>query len=291
MERATQRAARGSTYDLGEQQPTRFLGSLSGPVREELLSIGSPQQYSPGEKILVEGTLGDHLVLLKAGCAKVTGKLANGHEALIAIRVGGDMVGEMAVIDDVPRSATVTACDEIDAHVVHGRAMRSFLGKCPEVAIQIMRLNSRRLRKANFWRIAFGESTVRVRLARALAELAETYGKTLGSHTLICIDLTQAELAELIGSKLRAVQETLKGFRAAGFVRTSRRQIEVIRLDRLRAIGLLPAIGQDPARIFAGRSGAPGRRPHSWRPEQPTTVPQRVGDGLYDVAANRLAPG
>ncbi|MGW2983444.1 Crp/Fnr family transcriptional regulator [Streptomyces goshikiensis] len=245
MERATQGAAQRGTYDIGERRPTRFLGSLSGPAREELLSIGSPQQYRPGEKILVEGTPGDYLVLLKTGCVKVTGKLANGHEALIAIRVGGDVVGEMAVIDDVPRSATVTACDDIDAHVVQGRAMRSFLDKCPEAAIQIVRLSNRRLRTANSWRIAFGEFTVRVRLARALAELAENYGRLVRSHTLICIDLTQAELAALVGAQEGTVQKALADFRDEGIITTGSRRKAVIKLDRLREIGLLPPMRVD----------------------------------------------
>ncbi|MER6542611.1 Crp/Fnr family transcriptional regulator [Streptomyces sp. NPDC001250] len=244
MERATHGTARSCTDGIGERRPVRFLWSLSRPVREELLSIGFPKQYPPGKKILVEGEAGDHLVLLRAGCVKVTGTLGNGHETLIAIRVGGDVVGEMAVLDDMPRSATVTACDDVDAHVVQGRAMRSFLDKCPEAAIQIVRLSNRRLRTANSWRIAFGEFPVRVRLARALAELAENYGRCIGSDTVICLDLTQIELAALIGAKLRAVQKALAGFRDQGIVRTRGGEMGVIKLDRLRAIGRLPMTGR-----------------------------------------------
>ena len=244
MEHVVQGTARRETDDIIRRQRTRFLGSLSGHVWEELLSIGSPRQYAPGEKILVEGAPGDHLVLLKTGCAKVTCKLGNGYEALIDIRAGGDVVGEMAVIDDVPRSATVTACDDIDAHVVPGPAMWSFLGRCPEAAIQIVRLSNHRLRRANSWRIAFGESPVQVRLARALAELAENYGRPLGSHTLICLALTQPELAALIGAKERAVQKALKRFRDEEIVETGSRQIKVIKRDRLREIGRLPKIGR-----------------------------------------------
>jgi CRP/FNR family cyclic AMP-dependent transcriptional regulator len=251
MERSTQETARCGTDDTGERRPARFLGSLSGPVREELLSIGSPQKYPPGEKILVEGAPGDYLVFLKTGCVKVTGKLGNGREALIAIRVGGDVVGEMSVIDGVPRSATVTACDDIDAHVVQGRAMRSFLDRYPEAAIQIVRLSNRRLRTAISWRIAFGEFPVRVRLARVLAELAENhgrpvrkYGRLVHSYTLICVNLTHTELAALIGAKPETVQKTLAAFRAEGIVTTGSRRMEVIKLDRLRAIGLLPTTGR-----------------------------------------------
>jgi CRP/FNR family transcriptional regulator, cyclic AMP receptor protein len=244
MERASQGTARRGTDDIGGRRPARFLSSLSGPVREELLSIGSPQQYPPGGKILVEGAPGDYLVLLKTGCVKVTRKLGNGHEALIAIRVGGDVVGDMAVIDNVPRSATVTACSDIDAHVVQGRAMRTFLGKCPEAVIQIARLNNRRLDYANSWRTAIGEFPVRVRLARALAELARDCGRPVRSHTLICVDLTQTELATFIGSRRETVQKTLADFRAQGIVTTGSRRMEVIKLDRLRAIGFLPTIGR-----------------------------------------------
>ncbi|GAB2698410.1 Crp/Fnr family transcriptional regulator [Kitasatospora kifunensis] len=244
MERATQGTARRGTDDIGERRPARFLGSLSGPVREELLSIGSPWQYPPGKKILEEGESGDYLVLLKTGQVKVTRRLGNGHEALIAIRVGGDVVGEMAVMDDVPRSATVTACDDIDACVVQGQAMRNFLDKCPEAAIQVVRLSNRRLRTANSWRIAFGEFPVRVRLARVLAELAEDYGKPVLSYTVIGLDLTHTELAALIGARRETVQKTLASFRAEKIITTGSRRMEVIKLDRLRAIGLLPTIGR-----------------------------------------------
>jgi CRP-like cAMP-binding protein len=250
MDRATQGTARLRTDDIAGQRGARFLGSLSRPVWDELLGIGTPRKYSPGEKILVEGASDDYLVLLKTGVVKVTGRLGNGREALIAIRVGGDVVGEMSVFDGVPRSATVTACEDVDAQVVEGPALRSFLDKCPEAAIQIMRLGYSRLRTTNSWRIAFGAFPVRVRLARVLAELAENhgrpvrrYGRLVQSYLLIRVNLTHTELAELIGAKSETVQKMLAAFRAEGIVTTGSRRMEVIKLDRLRAIGLLSTTG------------------------------------------------
>ncbi|MET9493494.1 Crp/Fnr family transcriptional regulator [Streptomyces sp. NPDC006552] len=244
MERATQRAAQRGTYGVTERQPGHFLGSLSEEAKEELLSIGSPRQYPPGAKILVEGAPGDCLMLLVTGYVKVTRKRSNGHEALIAIRAGGDVVGEMAVIDGAPRSATVTAGEDIDVHVIQRRAVQDFLGKYPEITLHIMRLSNRRLQSANSWRIVFGEFPVRVRLARVLAELAENHGEPIGSHTLICVELTQTELATLIGARDRAVQLALAGLRDAGIVRTRNREMAILEPGRLRAIGLLPPIGR-----------------------------------------------
>jgi CRP/FNR family cyclic AMP-dependent transcriptional regulator len=243
MERATQRTACGCTGGIGERQPALFLSSLSGPVREALLRIGSPRQYSPGKKILVEGARGDYLVLLKTGRVKVTGKLSSGQDALIAVRVGGDVVGEMAVIDDVPRSATVTACDDVEAHVVQGREMRCFLDKHPEVALEIARLSVRRLRKANSWRIAFADSSVRVRLAWTLAELAQEHGCVVRSCCIVIgLDLTQTELGAFIGAKQSAVHKALVRFRDEKIITTRSRRMEVMKLDRLREIGGMTAI-------------------------------------------------
>ncbi|MEU6567857.1 Crp/Fnr family transcriptional regulator [Streptomyces parvulus] len=242
MERATKGTAQRGTYGIGE--PSRFLAGLSEEAREELLSIGSPRQYPPGAKILVEGAPGDCLMLLVTGYVKVTRKRNNGHDALIAIRAGGDVVGEMAVLDGAPRSATVTAGEDIDVHVIHRSAVREFLGKYPETTLHIMRLSNSRLHSANSWRIVFGEFPVRVRLARALAELSENHGEPIGSHTLICVELTQTELAALIGSRERSVQQALAGLRDAGVVRIRNREMAVLRPDRLRAIGLLPPISR-----------------------------------------------
>ena len=242
MERATQGTAWRGADDIGERQPALFLDSLPRPVREALLSIGSPQRYAPGEKILAEGARGDYLVLLESGRVKVTGKLGSGQDALIAIRVGGDMVGEMAVIDGVPRSATVTACEDVEAHVIQGQAMRRFLDQYPEVALEIARLIIRRLRKANSWRIAFASSSVRVRLAWTLAELAQEHGRADRSYIVICLHLTQTELGAFVGAGHSAAHKALVRFRDEKIIRTSDHWMTVMKLNRLREIAGMSTI-------------------------------------------------
>lgn len=240
MERATQGTARRGTYGIGERRPSPFLGALPEDARAELLSIASPRHYPPGAKILVEGDPGDCLMLLETGYVKVTRRRANGRDALIAIRAGGDVVGERAVIDGAPRSATVTAGQDIDVHVIPRRAIRKFLGKHPETALRIMEISNRRLDTANSWRVVFGEFPVRVRLARLLAELAENHGQPIGSHTLICVELTQNELATYIGSRERSVQMALAGLRTAGVVEMRNHEMAVLDRDGLREIGHPP---------------------------------------------------
>ncbi|MFF4060622.1 Crp/Fnr family transcriptional regulator [Streptomyces sp. NPDC001668] len=134
-----------------EGWPARsFLGGLSEPVRTKLLGVGTRCRYVPEEILIREGDLSNHVVLLRSGFVKVTARLDNGHEALLAIRVGGDIVGEMAAMDDgAPRSATVTACGEIVASIVRESDLRSFLESHPEAARAVNRIVVQRLRWSN----------------------------------------------------------------------------------------------------------------------------------------------
>ncbi|MEV0082177.1 cyclic nucleotide-binding domain-containing protein [Saccharopolyspora sp. NPDC050642] len=75
-----------------------------------LLGLGSKKIYQAGETLLGQGVQASHVVVLLHGMAKVTAIRENGIEILLALRFGGDLVGEMGVLEKRERSATVTAC-------------------------------------------------------------------------------------------------------------------------------------------------------------------------------------
>lgn len=150
-----------------EGWPARsFLGGLSEPVRTKLLGIGTRCRYLPEDILIREGDSSNHVILLRSGFVKVTARLDNGHESLLAIRVGGDIVGEMAAMDDgAPRSATVTACGEIVASIVREPDLRAFLESHPEAARAVNRIVVQRLRWSNQRRVDENSSLRRWRAA------------------------------------------------------------------------------------------------------------------------------
>jgi CRP/FNR family transcriptional regulator, cyclic AMP receptor protein len=95
--------------------PASLLGRLRPGVRDALLEIGTALTYSSRKIILLRGALSNHLILLISGAVKITVITFDGDEALLAIRVGGDLIGEMAAFDATPRSATVVAAGEVRA--------------------------------------------------------------------------------------------------------------------------------------------------------------------------------
>ncbi|WP_241562541.1 Crp/Fnr family transcriptional regulator [Streptomyces hoynatensis] len=213
---------------------------MPDPLRDELLHVAAPCQYQSGESLMREGDRSTHVVLLLSGIAKISARLDEGHEALLAIRASGDVVGEMAAMDGKPRSATVTACGAIRAGVVQKNDLHAFFRRHPEAALSMGSVVAERLRWANRRRIEFAGYPVKVRLARVLAELAASHGRPVLQGLVIGVNLSQPELAALAGSAEDTVQKALRALREEGLLTTGHRRISVLDLRRLREIGHLP---------------------------------------------------
>jgi CRP/FNR family cyclic AMP-dependent transcriptional regulator len=87
-----------------------LLARLTASDREELLRLGTRATYPSQQVLIRHGDPEDYAVLLTKGFTKVVVDTENGYEALLAIRVGGDLVGEMATLERKPRAATVISC-------------------------------------------------------------------------------------------------------------------------------------------------------------------------------------
>ena len=89
---------------------TSFLAELDEPVLRDFISTGEFVRFSKGDVLLSESVAAPDAFLLLDACVKVTAQLDAGRQALLAIRVGGDIVGEIAIMDGGDRTATVIAC-------------------------------------------------------------------------------------------------------------------------------------------------------------------------------------
>lgn len=198
-----------------EDWPARsLLGRLSSSARRELLDLGTEVRFDTDAVLLRQGMNDRHVLLLLSGLTKVTAVVENGETSLLAVRAGGDTVGEMAAIDGcAPRSATVTACGPLTARVVHDGALRALLMRRPEVSMSLTMVVADRLRWANRRRLDFRGYPAKVRLARVLGELAASYGTPRGDEVVIDIRLTQPELATLIGAAETTVHKVLRELR------------------------------------------------------------------------------
>ncbi|MEY9862938.1 CRP/FNR family cyclic AMP-dependent transcriptional regulator [Catenulispora sp. GAS73] len=212
---------------------------LPTPIREELLRAGTVVSFGPGDVLLSEGARDRHAFLLLSGFVKVTATVENGQESLLSVRVGGDMIGEMAAVDGSPRSATVTACGPLAARVLSPATVADLTARRPEVAMALTRSVSDQLRWANRRRLDFGGYPVKVRLARLLVELAEVYGHPEPHGVVVGCQLTQPEIATLTGAAERTIHKALRELREAGLLETGYRSTVLQDLARLKQVGEL----------------------------------------------------
>lgn len=216
-----------------------LLAALRPQVREELIRAGTAVTFGPGDVLLYEGARDRHAFLLMSGFVKVTATLENGQEALLSVRVGGDMVGEMAAVDGGPRSATVTACGLLAARVLQPGVVSELMARRPEVAMALTRSVSDQLRWANRRRLDFGGYQAKVRLARLLVELAEVYGRREAGGVVVGCRLTQPEIATLTGAAETTIHKALRELREQGLLVTGYRSTVIRDLARLKQVGEL----------------------------------------------------
>jgi CRP/FNR family cyclic AMP-dependent transcriptional regulator len=216
--------------------PSTLLGRLDEATRAELLKLGVQRSVDEGEALLREGAVETHVVLLLDALAKVSVQMADGRQALMAIRIAGDLVGEISALNGTPRIATVTTCIPSTISIIHRNEFRPFLRSHGDAALEVAGIVADRLRRATRHRVDFMSYSVKTRLARILVELAEAYGARVPSGVVIGVQLTHPELAGLCGAAEVSLQKALRELRDAGLVATGYRQVIVLDLVALRGI-------------------------------------------------------
>jgi CRP/FNR family transcriptional regulator, cyclic AMP receptor protein len=216
--------------------PQTFLGMLSEGTREELLSLGTSREYLPDTVLMLEGDSGTDVIALIDGWVKVVGSTEEGGQALLSLRVGGDLVGEQAALDNQPRSATVISAGVTAAQVMSQREFLRFLDRKPDAGVAVSRALSYELRWATRRRIDFSGLPVLARLARVLSELGRLYGKPTYNGIEFQYTLTQPELAAMVGASEPSVHKALRQLRSDGVVVTGYRKVVITDPTALDAI-------------------------------------------------------
>jgi CRP-like cAMP-binding protein len=192
-----------------------------------MIRLGRWVHFERGERLLREGEYGSYVFLLLSGWYKVLARTQDDREALSAVRVGGDLVGELACFDAQPRVATVVAAGTGSAKLIGRQQFLDFLAVYEESAQAVMCAVAGKLRWATRRRQDFGSCPVGTRVARVLLELARAYGRPCATGVSIGVALTQPDLAELVGASEPSVHRVLRSFRERGVVETGYRRILV----------------------------------------------------------------
>jgi CRP/FNR family cyclic AMP-dependent transcriptional regulator len=226
----------GGSRRVPTWEPGTLLGSLPPGTAAELVDLSTRRQFAPGQVLIREGGRDMHVVLLFGGLVKVS-TAVEGFETLLAIRLPGEIIGEIGALTGAPRNATVTACGRVTAGIIPRPDFEAFLRRHPAVASLVTESVARQLRWANRRRTDFAAFPAHLRLARLLVDIAEMCGRPRPDGTVdIGVALSQPELATMIAIALATVQKAVHQLRDAGLISTGYRRITILDIAALRRL-------------------------------------------------------
>ena len=215
-------------------QTADFLASVpmfSGLQRDELLKFAEltrERTYPKGSVILFQGDPGDSLYVLRQGRAKVVLIGEDGREVILGVLEPGAHFGELALIDDQPRSAHVIAMEDSQLLILRREDFRRRVEANPSVAWALLTELSRRLRRADQKIGGLVLLDVPGRISRLLLDLSAE-----SSNGTIEKPLTHQTIAQMIGASRETVSRAMKEFQQEGLIRVERRRIAVANRDAL----------------------------------------------------------
>ncbi len=207
--------------------------ALDTEAAAALRSSLKERSVSKGETIFTEGEPGDRMYLVVDGKVKLGQTSKDGRESLLAVLGPGEMFGELSLFDPGMRTSSAAALtDAVVLSLAHDQ-LKPWLTGRPELAAALLQALARRLRRTNE---AMGDlvfSDVPGRVAKALTDLGEKFGEVTPEGLLVSHDMTQEELAQLVGASRETVNKALADFAQRGWIRLESRQVLILDVERL----------------------------------------------------------
>ena len=193
----------------------------------QVAAVAAPRRFDSGAAVFREGDASNTCYVIRSGHARATREHPDGRSITLAQFGPGDIFGELAMLDDERRSATVEALEDMDTVAIQGPDMRRLLREHPEIAVKLIVALGRKLRETNERLARQSFQTVQSRVAAALVQLvgaARTEGAGDGD---ILIRATQADLAQLAGSSRESASRFLAVLERAGIISQGRGRLTI----------------------------------------------------------------
>ena len=192
-----------------------------------------PVELTRGDVLFREGEPGDRLYVIAQGKIKLGRRSSDGRENLLSILGPGEMFGELSLFDPGPRTATASSVSDALVYELRHQALVQWIAAHPSVATTLLGALARRLRRTNETLADLVFSDVPGRVAKALLDLSARFGEPNDDGIRVAHDLTQEELAQLVGASRETVNKALADFAARGWVRREGRAVVLLDVDRL----------------------------------------------------------
>ncbi|MEO8517642.1 MAG: Crp/Fnr family transcriptional regulator [Dermatophilaceae bacterium] len=220
--------------DIDVVRRAPLFAALDDDAARALMASMTSSHLERGDILFREGDQGDRLYVIGEGKIKLGLTSVDGRENLLAVLGPGEMFGELSLFDPGARTATATAVAETQLIALGHDDLDSFLLGRPAVAANLLAALARRLRRTNENLADLVFTDVPGRVAKALLHLSARFGQPADDGILVAHDLTQEELAQLVGASRETVNKALADFATRGWIKLEARAVVLTDVERLR---------------------------------------------------------
>ena len=209
---------------------------FAGMAESETAALAAnmtPLMVKRGHILFNEGDHGDRLYVIASGKIKIGRTAVDGRENLLALLGPGEIFGELSLFSPGPRTATASCASDCVVYELSHKALVAWIGDHPTVATHLLTALADRLRRTNEALADLVFSDVPGRVAKALLDLSDRFGQPIDDGTRVAHDLTQEELAQLVGASRETVNKALADFASRGWIRREGRGVVIIDEERL----------------------------------------------------------
>jgi len=220
--------------DIDVVRRAPLFAALDDESANALMKSMTTSRLERGDVLFREGDQGNRLYVIGEGKIKLGLTSVDGRENLLAILGPGEMFGELSLFDPGPRTATATAVAETQLIELGHDDLNVFLAGRPAVASSMLAALARRLRRTNDSLADLVFTDVPGRVAKALLDLSNRFGRPAEDGILVAHDLTQEEIAQLVGASRETVNKALADFASRGWIKLEARAVVLMDVERIR---------------------------------------------------------
>lgn len=191
------------------------------------------QTYPAGQILASEGEPGESLLVVESGEVKISRFTRSGQEVVLAMVEAPDAIGELALLDGAPRSATITALTPVEIRVVPRQAFLTLLEAEPQTMLRILQVLAGMVRSTNERLFDILSLDVPGRVAKWLLLRAASKGTRQPDGIAIPFTLSQGELASELGTTRVSINKALRTFETIGAIRLEDDRIVLLNADLL----------------------------------------------------------
>lgn len=212
---------------------------FSGQLLNALGNLGREQTYEKGETLFLQDDPGEFVILLSAGLVEISVTSLAGRKSVLAHCGAGEVIGEISVLDGLPRSADVTALRPTTGRVIRQSEVLAYLSSDPDAMQEVIVALCGRIRNASGMFATQALTSASARLARCILRLADKFGDPVGDAIHLREPFSQTELGAFSGLARENVNRHIRRWCQEGILAFDQHRIEILDEAQLTVIAEL----------------------------------------------------